>query len=158
MIRKFRKFLALRSGERRLFVQAMAVLPLVALSLRVLGPGRSYRVLCRLAPVGGVGMRSGASPGRRAARTAHLVRVASSHGLFRSTCLAQSLTTWWLLRRQRIATELRIGVRKREGRLEAHAWTQYGSRVLDADLEIGTRYRPFSGIHALFERRGAELS
>ena len=157
MIRAIRKFLVLRRGERWLLVQAIAALPLVTLALRVVGPGRCYLALDRLAPMAGAGMLTGSDASHRAVRTGCLVRIASAHGLIRGNCLAQSLTVWWLLRRQRIATELRIGVRKRQGRLEAHAWTEHQSRVLNDDVDIGIRFQPFGGVHEILERRGTEI-
>jgi hypothetical protein len=157
MIRAIRKFLALRGGERWLLVQAIAALPLVTLALRAVGPRRCYLALDRLAPVAGAGMLTGTDASHRAASTGCLVRVASVHGLIRGNCLAQSLTVWWLLRRQRIATELRIGVRKRQGRLEAHAWTEHRSRVLNDEADIARRFSPFGGVRGVFEHYGADM-
>jgi hypothetical protein len=157
MIRAIRKFLVLRRGERWLLVQAIAALPLITLALRAVGPGRCYLALGRLAPMAGAGMLTGSDVSHRAVRTGCLVRVASAHGFIRGNCLAQSLTVWWLLRRQQIATELRIGVRKRQGRLEAHAWTEHQSRVLNDDADIGRRFSPFSDVGGVFEQRNAEL-
>ncbi len=38
------------------------------------------------------------------------------------SCLPESLAVWWLLGRQGIASNLRIGVRKVDQRLDGHAW------------------------------------
>ena len=38
------------------------------------------------------------------------------------TCLPRSLTLWWILRRQGVEAELRMGVRKDSERIAAHAW------------------------------------
>jgi hypothetical protein len=158
MTRAIRKILALPRTERWLLVQAVATLPLVMLALRTIGLARCHRALERLAPRGGGGARTGASARLRATRTGWLVRIASIHGLAGGGCLAQSLTIWWLLRRQRICAELRIGVRKRQGRLEAHAWMEHQSRVLNDDAEIGRRFSPFGGAGGILERRGADIS
>ena len=157
MMRAIRKFLALPGAERWLLVQAMAALPLVTLILVTLGPRRCYLALARLAPITVGGALSATSAGRRASRTAWLVRVASIHGLVKGNCLGQSLTVWCLLRRQGIPASLRIGVRIRHGRLEAHAWTEHRSRVLNDDADVGRRFSPFDDVHGVFERRSAEL-
>ncbi|GMQ90428.1 MAG: hypothetical protein BMS9Abin10_0805 [Gammaproteobacteria bacterium] len=157
MTRAIRKFLALPRVERWLLVQAMAALPLVALTLRTIGLKRCYRALERLAPMAGGGLLTGASACHRATQTGWLVRVASIYGLVQGNCLAQSLTIWWLLRRQRIPAELRIGVRKRQGRLEAHAWMEHNSRVLNDDVEIGRRFAAFGGARGIFEHLGADI-
>ena len=41
-----------------------------------------------------------------------------------STCLERSLSLWWLLARQGIATQFRIGVRKDGEKFAAHAWVE----------------------------------
>jgi hypothetical protein len=57
--------------------------------------------------------------------------------LFHPTCLHRSLTLWWLLRRQGVASELRIGVRKEQGRFEAHAWVERAGVALNDRADIG---------------------
>ena len=101
-------------------------------------------------------MLTGTSDRHRASQTGWLVRVASTHGLVRGNCLAQSLTLWWLLRRQGISTELRIGVRKQQGRIEAHAWTEYQSQILNDDEDIAKQFSPFGGVGGVFEHRSAD--
>jgi len=157
MTRAIRKFLELPRVERWLLIQAMAALPLVTLTLRTIGLKRCYRGLERLAPTAGGGLLTGTRTCHRATRTAWLVRVASIYGLVQGNCLAQSLTIWWLLRRQCIPAELRIGVRKRQGRLEAHAWMEHQSRVLNDDVGIRRRFSPFGGARGIFEHLGADI-
>ena len=157
MIRAGRKFLALPRAERWLLVQAMAALPLVTLALMAVGPRRCHQGLEQLTPMTGRGVLTATSACHRASRTGWLVRVAAIHGLVRGNCLAQSLTVWWLLRRQGISVELRIGVRKHQGRFEAHAWTEHQSRVLNDDADIGRRFAPLGGVRGVFEHGGTDL-
>ena len=158
MIRASRKFLTLPWAERWLLVQAMVALTFVTLALRMVGPGRCYRGLGRLAPIAGDDALTGVSAWRRALLMGRLVRVAANHGLVRANCLAQSMTVWWLLRWRRIPAELRIGVRKQQGLLEAHAWAEHQSRVLNDDADIARRFSPFAGTAGVFEPSGADLS
>jgi Transglutaminase-like superfamily len=51
----------------------------------------------------------------------------------------------WLLNRRGIPARLRIGVRKEEGELEAHAWIESGGVVLNDTADVSERYRPFEG-------------
>ena len=157
MTRAARKFLALPEGERWQLVQAMMMLPAVTLILRAIGLRRCYLGLERLAPTAGGGLLTGTNACHRAMRTGWLVRIASIHGLVQGNCLAQSLTIWWLLRRQRISADLRIGVRKQQGRLEAHAWMEYQSRSLSHDAGTGGQFSPFGGVRGNFERRGVDI-
>jgi len=57
----------------------------------------------------------------RADLTSQMVRVAGHHGIGDPSCLEISLALWWLLARQSIASDLRVGVRKDEEKFEAHA-------------------------------------
>lgn len=154
MTRSIRRFLELSRAERWLLFQAMVTLPLISLGFEVLGPGRCYRGLERSVPAAA----NGTSDSLRISRTAWLVRIAARRGLIGASCLTRSMTLWWLLRRQRIAAELRIGVRRRGGRLEAHAWTEHQGRVLDDDAGVAQRYSPFDDLHTAFARRGAGTS
>lgn len=152
-----RRFLKLPWAERWLLAQAMAALPLVTLTLMTIGPRRCYLTLEWLGPMAGRGVLTATSACQRASRTGWLVRVASIHGLVRGNCLAQSLTVWWLLRHQGISAELHIGVRKQQGRLEAHAWTEHQSRVLNDEPDIARRFSPFGGVRGVFEHYGADM-
>jgi hypothetical protein len=157
MTQAIRKFLALPWVERRVLVQAMSTLPLLTLAVAVLGPRRCYRGLARLTP-----MADGSAPTEvnaclRASRIGTLVQIASRHGPVRGSCLVQSMTVWWLLRRQQIPAELRIGVRKRRERLEAHAWAEFRGVILNDDADVAERYAPFSCVGGLFEAHGAEV-
>ena len=76
-------------------------------------------------------------------RIARLVAIAAYHGPYRATCLRQSLALWWLLRRRGIPAELRIGVRKDDGELQAHAWVEHDGQALN-DAQNATAYSAFS--------------
>lgn len=68
---------------------------------------------------------------QRATELALAVERAAEYGLFRPSCLVRSMAILKLLRRSGIArAELRVGVRKREDQLEAHAWVELDGRVL----------------------------
>lgn len=143
-LNRWRRFWNLRGPERRAFFWAQALLPLTALALRLVGFGRWQATLARLAPIDqraftGMGERSI----DRALDTARMVQAASRYSSRRGTCLEQSLVLWWLLRRQGICSSLRIGVRKRASELEAHAWVELGSVVLNDSGEVHQHYVPF---------------
>ena len=138
------KFQRLTSRERWLLIQALMLLPITALLLRLVGFSRCQSVLCGLAP--SVELPSGNQTEeliRRANVTARMVRAVSWHGLYRGNCLQQSLVLWWLLRRQGIGSDLRIGVRKESGRLEAHAWVELMGITLNEPENIHHRFAAF---------------
>ena len=133
-----RTFLRLPPGERHLFVGALLLLPTVALALRLLGLRRCQGLLARLSP-----SRPAPPAGPRAEDGARLVSAAARYGPWRANCLQRALVLWWALRRLGRPGELRIGVRKRGGRLEAHAWVEQGGRTFDTADE--RPYVPFAG-------------
>ncbi len=66
-----------------------------------------------------------------------LVDIAARHHLYPMSCLRRALALQWLLGRQGIVTELRIGVRKEDDTLLAHAWVEYaGQPVGEPDSAI----------------------
>jgi len=77
-----------------------------------------------------------------AAHAARLVAQVARHGPTGSACLAQALVLWGMLRRRGIDAELKIGVAKASGRLEAHAWVMVCGEVLSADRDVEDRYVP----------------
>jgi len=59
------------------------------------------------------------------------VRRASAFGLIRPTCLVQSMALVRLLERDGLTGgRIRIGVRERDGTVEAHAWVEFGDEVI----------------------------
>jgi hypothetical protein len=99
------------------------MLPLLTLSLRVRGFGATQRLLQKFTasakndpPVAAVESR--------VALTTRMVLAAARNSPIPSTCLERSLSLWWLLARQGIVTQFRIGVRKDDEKFAAHAWVE----------------------------------
>ena len=125
-----------------MLAQAFLALPLVALGLRCWGLRRLHARLNQglaLAPHSSA-LKSDLDQARA---TARLVQAAARYGLFRPTCLPRSLVLWWLLRRQGLAGELRIGVKPEASRLEAHAWVEFQGAVLNDSADVHLRFAPF---------------
>jgi hypothetical protein len=74
---------------------------------------------------------------------AKLVDIAARHSFFRSNCLVQSLTLQRLLRRRGIKSQLRIGVRRQQGRFEAHAWVEFAGVPMNDIRNVKERFAPF---------------
>jgi hypothetical protein len=72
-----------------------------------------------------------------------MVSIAARHGPFRPACLTRALVLEALLARAGIRGGLRIGVRKTEGRFEAHAWVEHAGVPLAEASEVVTRFAPF---------------
>jgi hypothetical protein len=142
MWERFRRFSALEHPARKLFLRAAVLLPLVGMSLRWRGFRATQAALQRFL--------SNTNPehdpaliSKDAAMTAHMVNAADRHGLVHPSCLAKSLTLWWLLERQGIASHLRIGIRKEREKFEAHAWVEREGAALNEPDEHHHHYAAF---------------
>ena len=76
-------------------------------------------------------------------RVAWLVDVADRYSPGKSSCLRQTAALAWLLRRRGIATNLRIGVARDEGKFVAHSWLESGEGELFG-LSDTDKYAPLS--------------
>jgi hypothetical protein len=132
--------------ERWWLLQALLLLPLTSLALRWWGFRRWQVILAGLLPGRpALAIDDRAQTLAQACGTARLVEALARRLPFRASCLHQSWVLWWLLRRQGIPAELRIGVRKPASQLEAHAWVEYQDRVLNDADDVRQRYAPFDG-------------
>lgn len=150
MRRQREKFVALAGRERRQLIGSLMMLTIVEVSLRVLGFQRTLRMLQRRVSRGYRRHRTEAAVAcsrGQVESTVEMVAVAARHGIRRASCLRRAMVAWYLLRRQGIAAELRIGVRKDQAdAFEAHAWVEYqGLAIGDAEASLGG-YRAFESL------------
>jgi len=135
-------------------IRVAATLLLVGVALRLWKFRRVRGLLGRLTPRATRAGRARAGPEARgprriagtreeAQRLAAVVTRTNRRILpWEARCLTESLTLWWLLRRRRIAAELRIGVRTILGPLESHAWVEHEDVPLNDTAEVGRVYEP----------------
>jgi hypothetical protein len=142
MWERFRRFSVLERPAQSLFLRAMLLLPVVSLSLRWRGFRVTQAALQRFVANSNE-KKDCSNAGERAKLTAHMVYAADRHGLIHATCLALSLTLWWLLERQGIESHLRVGIRKEEGEFEAHAWVERDGVALNEPEEHHQHYAAF---------------
>ena len=142
MWEQLRRFSALERPAQNAFLRALALLPLVTLSLRWRGFRATQSSLNLLLSIA----RSESSADIDSNDTAiatRMVNAADRHGLVHPSCLAKSLTLWWLLARQRIPAQLRIGIRKEAEEFEAHAWVECDGAALNEPDEHHKHYAAF---------------
>ena len=142
MWERLQRFRTLEHPAQSLFLRAIVLLPIVAVSLRWRGFRGTQAMLERFVSNGAPSQDS-AQLDRRAALTARMVSVADRTGLVHPSCLAKSLTLWWLLMRQGIAAELRIGIRKENEKMAAHAWVERKGVALNEPEEHHRHYAVF---------------
>jgi hypothetical protein len=143
--RRIVRFGALPARDRGLFLLAAGALPLTALGLHLCGLRRCHRGLERLAGRPARARVRAEAGSVEIRRTVRLHGLAVRHGPFTGNCLSRSLVLWWLLRRQGIQGDLRIGTRLADGRLEGHAWVEYRGHPLGEPGSVRERYAVFRG-------------
>jgi hypothetical protein len=141
MWERLRRFSGLDGQARGAFLRAAALLPLISASLRFRGFRRTHATLQKR--ISGLEAVSSAQSMGVALLAARMVRAAARHGFGHPTCLEESLALWWLLGRQGISSALRIGVRKSDGRFEAHAWVESEGVALNEPEAMHEHYATF---------------
>jgi len=126
-----------------MFRRAAILLPLVRWSLRLRGYGKTVTALEIHVPSKAKEVETHPEMRAEVEATCRMVRAALRYSLAQFTCLEQSLTLWYLLRRQGIPACLRIGVRKENEKFEAHAWVEHGGEALNQDEAIHRHYAAF---------------
>lgn len=111
------------STERWLLIQALLLLPVVAILLQF-GAKRTHFLLSIFLP----SKLSLLHPTSQILTTANMVKVAAKYYSW-ATCLRRAFVLWFLLRRQGIGAELKIGTRLAT-EFQAHAWVEYQGFVV----------------------------
>ncbi len=134
-------FLRSPARDRWLFLRSLILLPCCRLALRVLGYRRLTGLLSRISRA----PRNNKPAPSEALVTAHrrAVERASRYLPGQATCLHRSLLLWWTLRRAGLDCQLRIGVRKEEGELAAHAWLEHRGRAINDQPGVADEFSPF---------------
>ena len=137
MLRKLRSASRLSLADWFLFIQAWVWLLLFDLGLRTRPFPDLQAIAARLAS------RPKPSP-EQTKNLLHMLRIAVDRGrynhLYPMTCLRRALTLQRLLAERGVSTELKIGARKDNGQLKAHAWLEYQGQIIGEPEEIIERF------------------
>lgn len=147
---RWARWRALSAPQRRTLLQAWGLLPLVWLALWTWGLPRLQAWLLRQP----LPARAAPMPLDEVAGLGHAVNIAARWTPFPATCLTRSLLLVWLLRRQGVDSELRIGVQLREAVFRAHAWVERGGVPVNDRADVAADFAPFDdlGLQASFDR------
>ena len=135
MGRRLARWRELAPTDRWRLLGLVVALPAIEAMLRIFGAVRTRRWLDRISA--NARQRS-ADPGqlRSAEHLAQLAAIAGRRGLIDATCLRPALLLQCLLRRRGLSPEFKLGVRKRDGLFDAHAWVELqGVALGQAGLE-----------------------
>jgi hypothetical protein len=147
----WRRFLHLPGSDRATVLQAAVCLSATWLGLRLLGFRRWKILLDRLLSSSKHSAATDPALLPQALQVTRLQSAAARHLFFRTNCLEQAMTLYFLLCRRGIAAELRFGARKQAARLEAHAWVACLGVSLNEDLGEHRHFLPFDGVNPLME-------
>ncbi|OKH32260.1 hypothetical protein NIES2119_26650 [[Phormidium ambiguum] IAM M-71] len=142
-INSWRKLKELSWSEVILLIQGFLFLPLVSLGIKCFGFRRFYGAIANFTPRKDRVQEK--DDIQQAKAIAKIVEIASRYGLYKPNCLQKSLLLWWFLQRRGLASELRIGVRKKETLLEAHAWVEYQGWILNDRSDVDRQFAAFAG-------------
>ena len=121
-----RRFASLTNRERCLVARACVSLVLVDIALRLFGFRRFVGQ-----PSGRETTRSvRATDLQRAREYAHWIDLAARHHWVHAQCLHRSLVLDWWLRRERLSSNLRIGVLRDGTGVLGHAWVELAGQVV----------------------------
>jgi Transglutaminase-like superfamily len=126
-----------------MFRRAAILLRLVRLSLRLRGYGKTFTSLQRRVQFHARETGTGLVSHEEVRAACRMVRAALRYSFAQFSCLEESLTLWYLLRKQGTPACLRIGVRKENERFEAHAWVELRGEALNQPEELHRHYAAF---------------
>jgi hypothetical protein len=142
------RFWRLSRRSRSVVIEAAVGLVATRVGLHFAGLRNWQKALCGFAPATASDItRDSLDEPSRVPPTRIIVRLqesAARHVIFHPTCLEQSLTLWWLLRRRGIPAELCLGARKEAGNFEAHAWVECKRVAINATTESEVVFARFS--------------
>lgn len=127
-----------------LMLVAMLLLPVVALSLRIVEYNKTKNILGRF--ISDESGKKGPEPPEieRACVIARMVDVASGHGPYGANCLKQSMVLWWMLAWHGISSEIIFGVPKeKKDSFGAHAWVECCGINMSDTEKIQQRFLAF---------------
>ncbi len=123
MGRSLARWRALTGQQKAQLVLLAVALPATGALIRLVGFQKAGKICARIggqAPLRAVG----ADDLQQAEAFAQLAAIAGRRGPVTTTCLRQSLVVRAWLRRRGLDAQLRIGVRKTGGVMDAHAWVE----------------------------------
>lgn len=157
---RLRKALALSWSDRFLVLEAMLLLGLARLALRIIPEPRLFPWFCRSPRVPQPG---GAARIRQIRHIRRAILVGARHAPWRTVCFPQAIAAQTMLRRRGIGTILVYGARRsRDDGLSGHVWLQDGDTIIigeqaAADYHALIRFPPGPQPSAIGRFHGANI-
>lgn len=132
-----RRWRRLPATERSTTLAVASLVPLVSISLKLLGFPRTLRWVERTAQGPPLAISPDSAVIGEAARALARVR---RHTPWTGRCLPRALSLWWVLRRRGLAASLNLGARRVGDALEAHAWVVHAGQVIADRATVAQTY------------------
>lgn len=129
-MRKLRLFWLLAPAERWLTMEALLLPVAISMGFALLGVPRTQAWARRWA-LPGKRRSVTANPGTAIEMTCRAQRRVMRTTGVRGPCLVRSLTLWTMLLHSGIEAHLRVGFRKRDGKVQGHAWVEYNEHPIN---------------------------
>jgi hypothetical protein len=133
------RFGSLTAAQKGTLAKCALLLPVIWVRLRMQGLAQVQARLNAARVIGEGAMSVG-----EVKALAELVNAAARVHPFPATCLTRSLMLVWLLHRRGIRSELRLGARIAEGKLDGHAWVEYAGVPVNDDPQVAGSFSTFS--------------
>jgi len=134
----FTKYKRLKPPGRRILATILFSLPLVHLSIQLMGLSRTQTILSffqkNIPAEPPIDLRP------RLARARHIIRYTRLHGPFKGNCLSRSVLMQLLLQNQGISSQMIIGVRFDNAEFKAHAWLERDGNPLNERRDVRQRF------------------
>jgi hypothetical protein len=137
---RIRKLAALSASDRNLICYACLLMPVVWVSLRLLGLARTLAWAAVPRSAGQISNSRVLPP----ASLGRLVNIAARYGPIRAACLVRSLVLIRILGGRGVVGVLQIGVRKAvSSKLDAHAWVEFDGIPVNDDRNVAKDFAVF---------------
>lgn len=150
LFQKLSSYRGLESSERLILRVAFRLLVVTRAALLVRDVPRWRTRLASLATRSGIVLTRREDDAAAARRTARLVETAAAYIWPSPSCLHRSLVLESMLHAQGLSGDVRFGIRRRAGLVEAHAWVEHDGLAI---TPAGDEHTPYAQFAAL--RRGA---
>jgi hypothetical protein len=144
--REINSLLQLSSHGRKLLLQALILFPLVHLSLTLKGLKQTQSLLANFVSKAQITPQKNTEV---VCFTEKIVAIASRYSRPWGSCLRRSLVLWFLLRREGVESQLRIGVKREKDQFSAHAWVEWDGVVLNDQSNVGDEFAMFENLRVL---------
>jgi hypothetical protein len=122
-----------------MIIEALLLPISISIGARAVGVPRVQATLRRWAVHTKPARSSAADLIRDARRAQRIAKMLTGIG---GNCLVRSLTLWAILLRRGLSTDLRIGFRKRDDRIEGHAWLEHEGTPINEAISETLTYQP----------------